>query len=149
MVWCLGFCFSVRDKNLGCFVLLVFFVVNSRTVDEVLGGLESEEKDVVEGLRGLVKATVPGSVELVKNGRITFKLDGRDFVWISPYRGHVDLEFAMGASLASGLLRSRGVAETNEMVRHVAVDDFDKLKPELERLLVEASGLGFEHCQAP
>ena len=52
----------------------------------------------------------------------------------------------MGASLASKVLKSRGVAESNNNVRHVAVGNFDKLKPELSRLINEAAALGFEHC---
>ncbi|MCW4002699.1 MAG: DUF5655 domain-containing protein [Candidatus Bathyarchaeota archaeon] len=122
-------------------------MVNKRTVDEILGSLEPAQKEIVENLRSLIKASVPESVELVKNGQIRYKLDGRDFVWISQFGGHVDLEFAMGSSLASGLLRSRGVAESHQKVQHVVVDDFDKLKPELTRLLREAASLGFEHCQ--
>ncbi len=89
---------------------------------------------------------MPEVIEVVKHSNIIYKLDSKDFVWISNYRGHVDLEFAMGASLGSDLLKSRGIAEKSENVRHLAVGNFDKLKPELTRLLKTAAEIGFEHC---
>lgn len=122
-------------------------MVNLRTIDEILGGLNPSQKENMQNLRALIKETVPETVELVKQGKIVYKLGDNDFVWISHYQSHVDLEFSMGASLDSGLLKSRGVAEVNENVRHVAVGDFDKLRPELFRLLKDAATLGFEHCQ--
>ena len=57
----------------------------------------------------------------------------------------MDLEFAMGASLDSDLLKSMG-KEKPENVRHVTVSDFEKLKPEIARLLKEAGSVGFRHC---
>ena len=121
-------------------------MVNYRTIDEILGSLDPAQKENVQNLRALVKSAVPESVELVKQGKVTYKLEGKDFVWISHYHDHVDLEFAMGASLDSDLLKSRGVAEESQNVRHIAVGNFDKLRPELTRLLKEAAKLGFEHC---
>ena len=92
----------------------------------------------------LIKNTVPETVEMVKNGKITYKLDGKDFVWISHYQSHVNLEFSMGASLDSDLLKSRGV---DENVRHLSIGNFDKLEPELAKLLKQVAALGSEHCQ--
>lgn len=122
-------------------------MVNQRTIDEILGKLQPTQKETIQNLRVLIKNTVPETVELVKNRKITFKLDGKDFVWISHYQSHVDLEFAMGASLDSNLLRSRGIAESNENLRHVPVGNFDKVEPELAKLLKQAAALGFDHCQ--
>lgn len=122
-------------------------MVNQRTIDEVLGNLQTTQKETFQNLRVLIKNTVPETVEMVKNGKITYKLDGKDFVWISHYQSHVDLEFSMGASLDSDLLKSRGVAEKNENVRHLSIVNFDKLEPELARLLKQAAALGFEHGQ--
>ena len=122
-------------------------MVNQRTIDEILGKLQPTQKETIQNLRVLIKNTVPETVELVKNRKITFKLDGKDFVWISHYHSHVDLEFAMGASLDSNLLRSRGIAESNENLRHVPVGNFDKVEPELAKLLKQAAALGFDHCQ--
>ncbi len=117
-----------------------------QTIDEILSSLSPNQKETVQNLRTLVKNSVPETVEMVKQGKIVYKLAEKDFVWISHYQEHVDLEFAMGSSLASDLLRSRGVAEQSKNVRHVAVGNFEKLKPELTRLVKEASTLGFEHC---
>jgi len=121
-------------------------MVNQRTIDEILGKLQPTQKEMVQNIRELVRSTVPETLELVKKGKITYKIEDKDFVWISHYQSHVDLEFAMGASLDSNFLKSRGVAEKNENVRHISVANFDKLKPELARLLKQASTLG-EHCQ--
>lgn len=115
-------------------------------MDEILGSLQPDQKETIQSLRTLVKNAVPEAVELVKQGKITYKLVGKDFVWISHYQTHVDIEFAMGASLDSSLLKSRGVAEGNQNIRHIAVGNFAKLEPELTRLLKAAAALGFEHC---
>jgi hypothetical protein len=117
-----------------------------QTIDEVLGSLNPAQREVTQNLRQLVKNAVPETVELVKQGRIAYKLEGKDFVWIMHTQDHVDLEFAMGASLSSDLLRSRGTAEKSENVRHVAVGNYALVKPELIRLVKEAATLGFEHC---
>jgi len=121
-------------------------MVNQRTVEEILGSLNPTQKETVQNLRELIKNAVPETTEIVKNGKITFKLDDKDFVWISHFQDHVDLDFAMGASLDSGLLKSRGVAEKNENVRHMSIGNFDRLKPELTRILKQAAVLGFGHC---
>jgi hypothetical protein len=118
-----------------------------QTIDEVLGSLNPVQKETVQKLRLLVKDAVPETVELVKQGKIAYKLEGKDFVWISRYQGHVDLEFAMGASLSSDLLKSRGVAEQSQNVRHVSVGNFALVEPELVRLVREAATLGFGHCK--
>jgi hypothetical protein len=126
---------------------MVFSMVNQRTIDEILGSLQPIPKETVQNLRALIKKAVPETVEFVKNGKITFKLEDRDFVWISHFQDHVDLDFAMGASLDSDLLKSRGVAEKNQNVRHISVGNFDLVKSELTRILKQAAVLGFEHCQ--
>ncbi len=122
-------------------------MVNQRTMDEILSSLQPIQKETVQNLRMLVKNAVPETVEIVKSGIIAYKIEGKDFVWINHYKDHVDLEFAMGASLGSSLLRSRGIAEANDNVRHVPINsNFARLQPELKRLVSEAAKLGFEHC---
>ena len=121
-------------------------MVNQRTIDEILGSLQPTQKETIQNLRVLIKNTVPETVELVKQGKIIYKLGDKDFVWISHYQSHVDLEFSMGASLGSDLLKTRGVTETSENTRHISVGNFDKTKPEIARLLKEAAAIGFEHC---
>ena len=115
-------------------------------MDEILQTLTPQQKEILQNLRSPLKEVVPESVELIKQGKIVYKLGGKDFVWISHYKDHVDLEFAMGASLASNLLRSRGIAESNDNIRHIPVKDFSRLKPELTRLLNESATMGSEHC---
>jgi hypothetical protein len=121
-------------------------MVNQRTMDEILGSLQPNQKETIQNLRVLIKNSVPETVELVKNGKITFKLGDKDFVWISHFQDHVDVEFAMGASLDSNLLKTRGVAEKNDNLRHISVGNFDRVKPELAKLLKQAAAIGLEHC---
>ncbi len=117
------------------------------TIDEVLGSLNSDQKETVQNLRLLISKTVPESVEIVKQGKIIYKLGKMDLVWISHFQEHVDMEFAMGASLDSEHLKRRGTTQPNQNIRHVAVVNFGKLQPELTRLLKEAAVLGFQHCE--
>ena len=116
-------------------------------VEQTVNKLEPKQKEITQNLRALIKATVPEAAEFVRQGKIAYRLNGKDFVWISNFSGHshVDLEFFMGASLDSDLLRSRGL-EKSENVRHIKVGDFDKLQPELTRLLKTAATLDMEHC---
>ncbi len=117
-----------------------------QTIDEILSKLDPVQKTLLQTLRQLVKDCVPETVEIVRQGKIAYKIQGKDFAWISHYQKHVDLEFAMGASLSSDMLRSRGVAETSDKVRHVSVNNFTLQEPELRRLLKDAATLEFEHC---
>jgi hypothetical protein len=124
----------------------ILFMIKQRTIDEILGSLEPAQKETIQNLRVLIKSTVPETVEIVRQGKIAYKLNDKDFVWISHYQSHVDLDFSMGASLDSDLLKNRGKAEKSENVRHITISNFDKLKPEITRLLKAAAAIGFEHC---
>jgi hypothetical protein len=141
-------CFArlVNNKNLYN-ENLVMVKVKERIVDieDILSRLEPDKKETVENLRGLIKNVVPQTVETVKHGKITYKLGNVDFVWISSYRSHVNLEFFMGASLDSNLLKSGG-KQKSEGIRHITVSDFGKSKPEITRLLKDAATLGSKHC---
>ena len=136
----------VNNKNLHC-ENLVMVKVKERMVDieDLLNRLEPDQKETVQNLRGLIKSAVPETVETVKHGHLTFRLGDKDFVWIKSYRSHVNLEFSMGASLDSNLLKSGG-KENSENIRHLMVSDFEKSKTEINRLLKEAALLGFKHC---
>ncbi len=124
-------------------------MIKKRTVDEILNVLEPNQKEIVQNLRSLIKMAVPETVEIVRQGKIAYRLTDKDFVWISHYQGHVDLEFFMGASLDSPMLKTRGKTENSEKVRHMQVKDFEQQKPEITRLLKKAASVGFEHCQTP
>jgi len=114
-----------------------------QTIDEVLASLNPQQLETTQNLRQLVKDAAPQASELVKHGKIVYKLEGKDFVWISHTKDHVDVEFAMGASLSSKLLKSRGIAEKSPNVRHVEVGNYALVKSELTRLVREASKLSF------
>lgn len=116
-----------------------------QTIDEVLGSLNPYQKTTIENLRQLIKTQAPQAIEMVKQGKIVYKLQGTDFAWINRYKQHVDLEFAMGSRLASDLLKRRGVAEQNRHTRHVEVSSFILAKSELERLVREAATITLEH----
>ncbi len=123
-------------------------MVDYRTIDEILGSLQPDQKETIQNLRILIKNAVPETKEIVKNGKITYKLEDKDFVWINHFVDHVDLEFAMGASLSSNLLHSRGVSQANDNIRHVPISgNLNKIEPELSRLVSEAATQGFKHCQ--
>ncbi len=111
-------------------------------IDQMLSHLEPEQKETTQNLRALIKSAVPEAVEVIRQRKIAYKLNNKDFVWITHYRDHVDLDFFMGSSLDSDLLKSRGNAEKSENVRHITVSNFGKLKPEVVRLLKAAATLG-------
>lgn len=120
-----------------------------KTLDEVLNGLDVKQKETTQNVRSLIKTVVPETTEIIRRGNITYTLDGKDFVWLIQAAGHVDLEFFMGSGLDSDLLRTRGIAEKRETVRHVEVRNFEKLQTELTRLLRDAARIGLEHCPRP
>lgn len=120
-----------------------------KTLDEVLNGLDVKQKETTQNVRALIKTVVPETTEIIRRGNITYTLDGKDFVWLIQAAGHVDLEFFMGSGLDSDLLRTRGIAEKRETVRHVEVRNFEKLQTELTRLLRDAARIGLEHCPRP
>ena len=116
------------------------------TIDEILGTLDPAQMETTQNLRSLIKTNVPETVELVKQGKITYKLGDNDFVWLTQTKTHVDLEFAMGASLDSNQLKTRGTAEQSENTRHITVSNFTAQKPELVRLLKQAATTSPHHC---
>ena len=93
-------------------------IKQQRTIDEILGSLEPAQKETVQNLRALIKNTVPETVEIVRQGKIAYRLNDKDFVWISHYQDHVDLDFFMGASLDSDLLKSRGDRKIRKRQTH-------------------------------
>jgi len=121
-------------------------MIKQKTIDEILSSLEPVQKETVQSLRALIKSSVLETVEIVRQGKIAYRLNDKDFVWISHFKDHVDLEFFMGSSLDSNLLKSRGDAKKQDNVRHITVSHLDKMKPEITRLLKDAATVGFEHC---
>ncbi len=115
-------------------------------LEELLSSLDEKQRQTTQSLQNLIKSIVPESTEIIRHGSITYVLDGKDFVWLTQASGHVDVEFAMGTSLASMLLKSHGTKEKNKSVRHIEVHSFEKDKSEVARLLRDAQRIGFEHC---
>jgi len=116
-----------------------------QTIDEILNVLNPTQKETLQNLRLLIKNTVPEASEIVKQGKIVYKLENKDIMQINRYQKHLDVEFAMGSSLSSELLKSRGIARQNKNTRHVLVGNYTRVEPELTRLIHEAATLGFEH----
>lgn len=108
----------------------------AKTVDEILSNLEPGIKEITEKFRSMVKSAIPDATEIVRHGRITYVLNGKDFLSVRTTQSHVDLLFVCGTTCGSRLLTGRG--SKNEP-RHVKIEnmrDFDE--SELTRLLKEA-----------
>ena len=116
-------------------------------MDEVLGSLDAEQKDIVLRLMGLVSSVVPEAVVMIRQGKVTFRLAGKDFVWLAPAKLHVDLVFANGSLLDSPYLKSDG--EKANGVKHLVVKDVDKEQQTIMRLLADSARFGFEQAQSP
>jgi uncharacterized protein YdhG (YjbR/CyaY superfamily) len=54
-------------------------MVNQRTIDEILSSLQPNQKETIQNLRVHIKNAVPESVELVKNGKIFYKIATKIF----------------------------------------------------------------------
>ena len=51
-----------------------------KTVDEILSNLEPGRKEITEKFRSMVKNTIPDATGIVRRGRITYILNGKDLV---------------------------------------------------------------------
>ena len=110
-----------------------------KTVEEVLGKVEPEQKEISQKLRDLVKNAVPDAKETVRRGKITFVLDGKDFAKVLHYKGHVDLGLVAGQKVDSKLLKGTGIGKD---VRHIKIASVKKVnEAEIVRLLKEAAEL--------
>ena len=108
----------------------------TNTLDEILSGLEPERKEITEKFRCMVKSTIPDATEMVRRGRITYVLNGKDFLSIRTTQSHVDLLFVCGTTCESRLLTGRGSESEPSHVKIKNMSDFDE--SELVRLLKEA-----------
>ena len=108
----------------------------TNTMDEILSGLEPERKEVTEKFRSIVKNIIPEATEIVRRGRITYILNGKDFLSIRTTQSHVDLLFVCGTTCDSRLLTGKGSESEPSHVKIKNMSDFDEL--ELIRLLKEA-----------
>ena len=49
-------------------------------IEQIVNALEPKQKETMHNLRALVKSSVPEAVEIVRQGKIAYKLNGKDFV---------------------------------------------------------------------
>jgi hypothetical protein len=119
-----------------------------RTLEEVLNTLDDKQRLTTQNIQALIKKIAPETVEIIRHGNITYILAGKDFVWLTQANGHVDVEFAFGASLDSPLLRNHGIKEKNPNVRHIEMHSFEKYQPELQRLLKDAARISLANSSA-
>jgi len=109
-----------------------------KTVDEIFSKVDDdEERKIADSLRALVKETVPKAAEIVRQGRLTYTINGKDFAGIRLTKGHVDLLFFQSASLSSPHLKGQG---TIGDPKHIVVVTFKNFEvAEAKRLLKEAA----------
>lgn len=110
--------------------------LNKKTVDEILSNLEPGRKEIAEKFRSMVKNAIPDATEIVRRGRITYILNGKDFLSIRTTQSHVDLLFVCGTTCGSRLLTGGGSESEPSHVKIKNMSDFDE--SELMRLLKEA-----------
>ncbi len=76
------------------------------SIDDYISSLPAERQPVVERVRGVIHATVPGAGETIKYQMPTFTLDGRSLVHVAAWKDHLGLyplpadEGSFGAELA-------------------------------------------------
>ena len=110
--------------------------LNKKTVDEILSNLEPGRKEITEKFRSMVKNTIPDATEIVRRGRITYILNGKDFLSIRTAQSHVDMLFVCGTTCDSRLLKGNGMGKDLMYIEVRNMSDFDE--SELTRLLKEA-----------
>lgn len=107
------------------------------TVDEILNDIPPRQRQIAEELRFIIRDAVPDAVEKVRKDKIVYAVEGKDFVFINPFKGHVDLDFMCGSRLISGSLKGRG-RKTN--VEHLEISSKEDINEEkLKKIIKEAS----------
>jgi hypothetical protein len=110
-----------------------------KTADEIFSKVDEDKKAIAESLRIFIKMAVPKATEIVRRGKITFALDGKDFAGIRLTKQHVDLLLMHGSSISSPLLKGQG---TIGDPKHIEVNSFKNFdEAEVKRLLREAASL--------
>src|SRR4030066_557872 len=127
------------NKNLqGVFLLMV--KSKPKTFEEILGKLSPKQKEIAEKVRAIIKNVLPDVVEMVRRGKITYVLNGKDFASISMAKDHVDLDLVAGTKVGSDLLKERG---TGKDIRHIKMTAMKNVEdPEFKRLLKDAAAIG-------
>jgi hypothetical protein len=110
-----------------------------KTADEIFSKVDDDKKAIAESLRIFIKVAVPKATEIVRRGRITFALDGKDFAGIRLTKQHVDLLLMHGDSLSSPLLKGQGTIGDPKHIEVYSFKNFDV--NESKRLLKEAAAI--------
>ncbi len=105
------------------------------TIEEILNKLDDSQKSIVDRLRTLIRDTFPKVKELVRQERITYALNEKDFSGIRITKQHVDLLFLHGSSISSPLLKGQGTIGDPKHIEVYALKSFDEV--EARRLLKE------------
>jgi hypothetical protein len=111
--------------------------IKPKTLDEIFSKVDEDKKIIAEKLRSLIKATLPKAVEIVRRGRITYTIDGKDVAGMRLTKQHVDLVFMQGASLSSPHLKGQGTIGDPKHIEVNTFKNFDEI--EAQRLLKEAA----------
>jgi len=110
-----------------------------KTIDEVKLKFESEQKEIAQKLRVIVKTTLPDVSETVRRGVITYVLNNKVFARVNLYKDHVDLGLLVGTKLDDKLLQGKGQGKD---IRHVKIVSMKKIdEAEITRLLKEAAAI--------
>ena len=108
-----------------------------KTADEIFNKVDEDKKAIAESLRMVIKMTVPKATEMVRRGKITYTMNGKDFACIRLTKQHVDLLLMHGQSLSSPLLKGQG---TIGDPKHIEINSFKNFdEKETKRLLKEAA----------
>ena len=86
-----------------------------------------------------MKGLFPQATEIVRQERITFTMNGKDFSGIRITKQHVDLLFLYGASLSSPQLKGQGTIDDPKHFGVYALKSFDEA--EGRRLLKEEAAI--------
>ncbi|MBT0158745.1 DUF1801 domain-containing protein [Candidatus Bathyarchaeota archaeon A05DMB-2] len=110
-----------------------------KNIEEILSKVSPEQKQVAQKLRSTVKIAVPDAIEAVRQGKIAYSIEGKDFAWITTAESHVDLEFMCGTRLSSERLKGRGQGLER---RHIEIKTVDAVnEAEIIELLKKATEL--------
>jgi len=127
----------------------VSFVVKSKpkTVEEIFHKVEPQQQEIAEKLRSLIKDTLPAASEIVRQGKLSYVFNGKDFAAIQLAKSHVDLLFYEGDRLSSPMLWGTGSVGKSHHIesatadwRHIEVKSLKNFdQTEVVRLLKEAA----------
>ena len=84
------------------------------TVDDLLDGLQTAQREIVVKMRKVVRKTLPDALESVKWGQPVYSLRGKNIICFMMYDDHVNYGLFMGARL-----RSRRLEGTGKGLRHL------------------------------